>query len=55
VLGALAALAWIVLSRLRAPGSAAVIGYDDGSSLILEPGRPGLDRLVAAAERALRA
>jgi hypothetical protein len=55
LLGALAALAWIVLSRLRAPDPTAVIGYADGSSLTLEPGRPELGRLVAAAEEALRA
>ena len=33
----------------------AVIGYDDGSSLTLEDGSPGLDGLVALARGALPA
>jgi hypothetical protein len=55
VLAALAAVAWLVLARLRSSAPQAVIGYDDGSSLTLEPGRPELHRLVSAAEEALRA
>jgi hypothetical protein len=54
VLLVLAVGAWALLSRRRAPGPVATIGYDDGSTLVLEPGSPGLDRLVRAADGVVR-
>jgi hypothetical protein len=54
VLLVLAAGAWILLSRRRAPGPVATIGYDDGSTLVLEPGSPELERLVRAADWVLQ-
>ncbi len=54
-LGALAAAAWWLLGRRRTAAiERASIGYDDGSSLALEPGAPTLDRLVRIARGALR-
>jgi hypothetical protein len=43
---------WL-LRRRNASVPRAAIGYADGSSLSLEPGSPELDRLTAAARRAL--
>jgi hypothetical protein len=54
VLLVLAAAAWVLLSTRRAPGPVATIGYDDGSTLILEPGSPELERLVRAADGVLQ-
>lgn len=52
----LGGVVWIVVSRLRhRTGPRATVGYDDGSSVVLESGAPELDRLTLAAETALKA
>jgi hypothetical protein len=53
VLLALAGGVFWLLRRRGAPAPRAAIGYADGSSLTLEPGSPELERLTAAARRAL--
>jgi hypothetical protein len=35
------------------PAERASIGYGDGSAVVLEPGAPGLERLLASAREAL--
>ena len=55
-LAAAAAIAWRVVARRRqAPEPRVVVGYDDGSTVTLEPGSPERELLVAAASEALRA
>ena len=39
--------------RTPRPGETATIGYEDGSSVTLEPGAPELERLLAAGREAL--
>lgn len=54
VLIGLAIWAW---RRFVAPGEPverAAVSYEDGSSLVLEPGTPGFERLAAIARSALR-
>jgi hypothetical protein len=50
---AVAALGWVLWRRRSQPGETATIGYEDGSSLTLEPGAPELERLLALARGAL--
>jgi hypothetical protein len=50
-----ALLWWILVRRRGGELPLAALGYDDGSALTLEKGTPELERLVAAAESALRA
>ncbi len=45
--------AWRYFSGRRAPHERAGVSYSDGSSLVLEPGSPGFDRLADAARSAL--
>ena len=55
VLLAAAALgAWLVLRRRRGDGRRVLVAWEDGSELELGPGVPGRERIVAAAEDALR-
>ena len=53
VLAALALWAWRLLAR-REPPERAGVSYADGSSLVLEPGTTGFERLAAVARSALR-
>ena len=52
VLVALAVWAWRRFAR-REPEERAYVAYGDGSSLVLEPGSPGFERLAGAARSAL--
>jgi hypothetical protein len=55
-LAAAGALVWRFLARRRAaPAPRVVIGYDDGSTVSLEPGSPERELLLDAASEALRA
>ena len=55
-LGAVAALVWRFLARRhRPPAPRVVVGYEDGSTVTLEPGSPERELLVDAAAEALRA
>jgi hypothetical protein len=47
--------AWRLLISRRGPHERAGASYADGSSLVLEPGSPGFERLAEAARTALRA
>jgi len=47
--------AWRLLVARRGPHERAGISFADGSSLVLEPGTPGFERLADAARPALRA
>jgi len=47
--------AWRLLVARRGPHERAGVSYADGSSLVLEPGTPGFERLADAARPALRA
>jgi hypothetical protein len=47
--------AWRLLVARRGPHERAGVSYGDGSSLVLEPGTPGFERLADAARPALRA
>ena len=54
-LGALGALLWRFLARRHEPPAPrVVVGYDDGSTVSLEPGSPERELLVDAATEALR-
>ena len=53
VLIGLTVWAWRYFHRRRAPRERAGGSYADGSSLVLEPGSPGVDRLADAARSAL--
>ncbi len=54
-LAAVAALSWKLLTRRRlAPAPRVVVGYTDGSTVVLEPGSPERELLVDAALEALR-
>ena len=54
VLAALAVWTWRLLFGRRWPQERAGVSYADGSSLVLEPGSPGFERLAAVARTALR-
>ena len=47
--------AWLLIVARRGPHERAGVSYGDGSSLVLEPGTPGFERLADAARPALRA
>jgi hypothetical protein len=49
----LAVWAWRYVSGQRGPLERAGVAYEDGSSLVLEPGSPGFARLADAARPAL--
>ncbi|HJU46917.1 MAG TPA: hypothetical protein VJ689_02205 [Gaiellaceae bacterium] len=49
----LAGFLWWLLRRDRSPGETATIGYEDGSSVTLEPGAPELERLLAIGREAV--
>jgi hypothetical protein len=54
VLLAAAALgAWLLLRR-RGDGHRVLVAWEDGSELLLGPGAPGRERMVAVAQEALR-
>jgi hypothetical protein len=53
VLIALAIWAWRLWSARGEPRERAAATYEDGSSLVLEPGSPGFERLAAAGRSAL--
>jgi hypothetical protein len=54
VLLAAAALgAWLLLRR-RGDGHRVLVAWEDGSELVLGPGAPGRERMVAVAQEALR-
>ncbi|HEY7381599.1 MAG TPA: hypothetical protein VH572_10335 [Gaiella sp.] len=55
LLTALATLAWRLWRRSRDAGELerAIVGYEDGSSLVLDPGTPEHERVVAVAREAL--
>jgi hypothetical protein len=54
-LGAAGAVVWRLVSRRRGQATAHVlVGYDDGSTLSLDPGSPERELLVDAASEALR-
>jgi hypothetical protein len=45
---------WRFLSRRSAPDETVTIGWDDGSSVSLEPGASGRDDLVELARKVVR-
>lgn len=49
----LAVWGWRLFIARRGPHERAGVSYADGSSLVLEPGSPGFDRLAGAARSAL--
>ena len=53
VLVALAVWAWRRFVARHGTEERAAVAYADGSSLVLEPGSPGFERLAAAARAAL--
>jgi hypothetical protein len=54
VLIALTVWAWRFLSGRRNPHERGGVSYADGSTLVLEPGSPGFERLSAVARSVLR-
>jgi hypothetical protein len=54
VVAALAIWAWRSFFGGRKPEERAVAAYADGSSVVLEPGSEGFERLAAVARPALR-
>jgi hypothetical protein len=54
VLVGLAIWAWRLFVGRRAPVERASVSYADGSSLVLEPGSPGFERLASVARPAIR-
>ena len=54
ILAALAVWAWRFFVGRKEPPERAGVSYADGSSLVLEPGSPGFERLAAVARGALR-
>jgi hypothetical protein len=53
VLVGLAVWAWRTFVGSRKPAERAVAAYADGSSIVLEPGTDGFERLAEAARTAL--
>jgi len=45
--------AWRLFVARRGPQERACVAYGDGSSLVLEPGSPGFERLAATARSVL--
>ncbi len=54
ILVGLAVWAWRRFAGPSRPQERAAISYVDGSSVVLEPGSAGFERLAAIARRALR-
>jgi hypothetical protein len=54
VLVALAVWAWRAFFGARGPEERAVAAYADGSSVVLQPGSEGFERLASVAHAALR-
>jgi hypothetical protein len=54
VLIALTVWAWRFFSGRRNPHERGGVSYADGSTLVLEPGSPGFERLAAVARSILR-
>lgn len=55
VLAALAVWAWRRFVARREPSERASVSYADGSSVVLEPGSSGFERLASIARGALQA
>jgi hypothetical protein len=53
VLAALAVWAWRHFVARREPSERASVSYADGSSIVLEPGSAGFERLATIARNAL--
>jgi predicted negative regulator of RcsB-dependent stress response len=53
-LGGLGVLIWRVWQQRQAGGERASVGFADGTSVVLEPGAPELDRLLEIARGTLR-
>jgi len=53
LLVAAAVWAWRVFSSRREPDERAGVSYADGSTLVLEPGSPGFERLSRIARGAI--
>jgi hypothetical protein len=53
VLALLLVWAWRRLFRRSGPRERAGVSYADGSSIVLEPGTPGFERLAVIARRAI--
>jgi len=54
VLAGLTLWAWRLFLGRRGPAERASVSYADGSSLVLERGSPGFERLAAVARSAIR-
>lgn len=54
ILVGLAVWVWRRIAGPSGPTERAAVSYDDGSSVVLEPGSPGFERLAAIARPALR-
>lgn len=54
LLVALAVWAWRRFVGRSGPPERAGVSYEDGSSVVLEPGSPGFERLAAIARPAIR-
>lgn len=54
VLVGIAIWAWRRLLSAGEPSERAGVSYEDGSSVVLEPGMPGFERLAGIARAALR-
>lgn len=54
ILVALAVWAWRRFFAPSQPQARAAVSYADGSSVVLDPGSPGFERLAAIARPALR-
>ncbi len=54
VLVALAIWAWRFFTGSGEPPERAAVAFADGSSIVLDPGSPGFERLAAIARSALR-
>jgi hypothetical protein len=55
VLAALAVWVWRTFIARSSPQERVGVSYADGSSLVLEPGSPGFERLAGVARAAVRA
>lgn len=53
LLALLAGAVWWLLRRERGAGETATVGYEDGSSVTLEPGAPELEPLLEIARGAV--
>lgn len=54
VVAGLTVWAWRFFAGRRGTAERAAVSYADGSSIVLEPGSPGFERLAAVARSAMR-